>query len=121
MAQAKAKNPVPQSLNLVDKHRLYCIEYKKASGEVTLRSIIPTQDSPKNVMAIDVTELTNEQVDELLLRQTEYRAYVQHFMASMFDFATWYEHTQGTKLDELFNKVRQFTVANIQQIKEVIL
>jgi hypothetical protein len=117
----KSKNPVPQSNNLVEKNKLYCIEYEKADGTVTLRSIVPMTDAPKNVRAIDVTALSNDQVDALMLKQTEYRAYCQHFMAGMYDFETWFEHTQGTKLDKTLNEIRSFTVTNIKQIKEVIV
>jgi hypothetical protein len=78
--------------------QLATIIYEKADGEVTTRSIIPTSLPTDLVRAIDVTELTPEQREELLTLYAEYRQYVEKFKANMFNFDTWIEHSHGKQI-----------------------
>jgi hypothetical protein len=98
---------------IIERGKNYSIEYKKANGEVTQREIIPLTESPKNIKAFDVTELNDLQKKFLTDKQAAYNEYTAQFIANMFDFDTWYEHTYGEKFPEGVIKHRTFTVENI--------
>lgn len=73
--------------------QLATIIYEKTSGETTTRSIIPTALPTDLIRAIDVTELSPDDRNDLAALYVEYQEYVDTFMSSMFNFDTWIEHT----------------------------
>lgn len=102
------------------KNKQYKIAYTKANGEKTERIIIPTTDTTTFVRAHDVTGLDPIEVDYLITKRKEYAAYVATFMQSIFDFATWCEHTTASPINEKLEKYRTFTVENITLLEEYI-
>lgn len=101
------------------KNKRYKIAYTKANGENTERIIIPTTDTPTFVRAHDVTGLDSADVDYLIAKREEYAAYVAVFMGTIFDFATWCEHTTASRINEKLEKYRTFTVENIKLLEEL--
>lgn len=98
---------------IIQKQKSYKIDYIKANGENTTREILALTEAPKNISALDLTDLNELQKVYLISKQKEYSAYVENYMKSLFDFATWYEHTMGTELPDIL-KFRTFTVDNIE-------
>ena len=86
------------------------VVYKKASGEVTARTIIPTSVPASVVRAIDVSEMAPADRLELAQKHAEYRTYVDTFTRQLFSFADWMEHAYGVT-PEL--KWRSFTASEL--------
>lgn len=86
------------------------VVYKKASGEVTARTIIPTAVPRDVVQAIDVSEMAPDARIDLAQKHAEYRTYVKSHMERMFNFETWVEHTYGTSITP---KWRSFTTSDL--------
>lgn len=99
---------------IIEKNKQYKIDYVKANGEATQREIIPLNESPKNIKALDITGLDESQKQFVLDTQTDYQAYVTQFLTTMFDFETWFEHTAATPFPENLRKYRTFTVDKIK-------
>lgn len=93
------------------KAQLATIIYEKADGEVTTRTIVPASVPASVVRAIDVTELEPAQREETQRLYEEYTKYVDDFMANMFNFETWVEHTKGKELD---TKWRSFSLSGLR-------
>lgn len=104
----------------LEKNKIYSINYQKANGEQTTRRIIPLNEAPKNIKALDITDLDPIQREFVINTQADYRTYVEQHLAQMFDFETWYEHTAGTPLPADVIKYRTFTVENMQSVSEGI-
>lgn len=102
---------------ILEKNKEYTINYTSSKGETSKRDIVTLTESPKNIKAIDITELDPLQRLFLHNKQREYKEYVDHFMANLLKFETWYEHTHNEKLPEICNKVRTFTVENIKLVE----
>ncbi len=75
--------------------QLATVIYEKADGEVTTRTIVPASVPNKFVRALDVTELPPAEREEMQALYKEYTQYVEDYMANMFNFETWAEHTKG--------------------------
>lgn len=67
----------------------------KSKGEITSRVIVPTSVPADFVRAIDVSDLTPAEREEMAQLHAEYRQYREQFLAGMFNFETWVEHTKG--------------------------
>lgn len=71
----------------------------ETKGETTTRVIIPTSLPKDNVRAIDVDDLSPSERDEMARLYSAYRQYTKEFMAKMFNFEDWAEHSIGVKIE----------------------
>lgn len=74
------------------------IVYEKEDGDLSSRVILPVQVPGDLVRAIDVSELSNEERQEMATLYAEYKKYVMSFMENMFNFETWTEHTHNKQI-----------------------
>lgn len=91
--------------------QLATIIYEKADGEVTTRTIVPTSVPASVVRALDVTELSPAEREEMQQLYKEYSAYVDDFMANMFNFEMWIEHSKGRVVP---TKWRSFSLTGLR-------
>jgi hypothetical protein len=94
------------------------VEYTRATnlgsgkeGEVSDRYIIPTFIPQDNIKALDVTELTEDQRNEMQDLWEQYQAYYTAAVTALFDFETWVEHSTNKKVTP---KWRTFKKGNIK-------
>lgn len=74
------------------KHSKNRIRYqKKNSLEESERTIIQTTKVPENIKAIDVSDLTEDQVEKLLVLLDEYDQYINNHLKTAFSFENWVE------------------------------
>jgi hypothetical protein len=88
------------------------ILYEKKGGEVSERTILPLNVPNNNVLAFDVSDLTQDQLEQV---QTQYKAYIQYkddFMKSMLSFDKWLDHVQSD-IDPKILKYRSFDPSKI--------
>lgn len=71
------------------------IVYEKDGGDVSARVILPVSVPSTNVRAIDLSDVPPAEREEVSKLFAEYRAYKEAFMANMFNFETWVEHSTG--------------------------
>lgn len=103
---------------ILSKNQVYNVNYTKANGEVSTRDIIPITEAPKNIKALDLTGLDDNEKRYVIEKQKEYSEYVEQFLANMFTFDTWYEHVNGAKFPEQLLKYKTFTVENISPVEK---
>jgi hypothetical protein len=99
-------------LVLLNENQITTIVYEnKNKLETSARAIIPTSIPATVVRAIDVEELS--EVDRVKMNElySEYRGYTKQFVANMFSFENWVEHTKGVVIEP---KWRAFKVENIK-------
>lgn len=88
------------------------IIYEKAPNDTSARVILPVSiPTPPNVRAIDCSELSGPEVDQLTTWMREYHEYRDQFMKNMLNFETWVEMTQNV---EIKPKWRSFAVDKIK-------
>lgn len=80
-------------------------------GERTSRVIIPTSVPKDIVRGIDVDELDPGERNVMLELYNQYREYTQQYVANMFNFENWVEHTTGK---EVKPKWRAFKVSGLK-------
>ena len=84
-------------------HELQKIRYSKIDEKVgvqfTERDIIPTFVPQPNIKAIDVSDLTEEQQQEVQQYLQEYAQYVKDFQQNMFKFEDWVAHTKNVDIE----------------------
>lgn len=105
----------------IDKNKLYKIKYTKIEEKKNVvlntfeseRSIIPLVDVPDLITALDVTDISDEDIVELLVKINEYQEYVKNYMNTMFNFKTWYEHIENKELDSKLQEYRRFKLSNL--------
>ena len=68
------------------------VQYKKDT-ELTNRTIIPTHVPHNNIKALDVTDLSNEEMDSLTQMIQEFSEYQKQARKSIVNFETWLEIT----------------------------
>lgn len=98
------------------------IEYTRSTdlgggnkGDVTDRHIIPTFIPKDFIKAIDVTELDDDERDNIQQLWEGYQEYYQNAVQTLFDFDQWVEHTTSQEPVEL--KWRTFKLANIKELE----
>lgn len=93
---------------------IYDVTYTSiGKGETTERTIIPlaVPNPVMNIKALDVSELSEPDQKELAVLVAEYNEYKVVFMAQMYNFDNWLEHTTGeTKV----LKYRTFAMENLE-------
>ena len=95
------------------------IEYTRSTdiggvkGDTTERFIIPTYIPPQNIKALDVTQLNEDQRDELLTQWEEYQEYYSNQLQTLFSFNDWLEHTSNATTNV---KWRAFKPENIEEL-----
>lgn len=99
----------------LNKNILYNVEYVKTNpttkeDEKSQRSIIPLNEIPETVTALDITDLSLDDADHLSNKMQEYQQYVDQHLSLMFNFNTWYEQTENKQLDKKFQKIRKFSL-----------
>jgi len=100
-------------LESISYHKTEVLGKQVIHGEVTHRVVIPTYvPSPKNlnVKAIDVTDLSEEQREEMLTAWNEYQEYLEQQRRTLFAFDDFIEHT-GRELPDI--KWRTFKPSQI--------
>jgi len=94
--------------------KIYNVRYHSMSkDETTFRTIIPTALPTENVKGIDVTDLSPEEQQEMCQLTNEYSEYWRNKYATIFDFATWVEHTKNKQIQP---KYRTFKPANLKVV-----
>lgn len=98
------------------------IQYKKATdlgngnkGEITERYVIPTFVPHPNIKAIDVTDLSKEDQNQLKELYSEYTEYYRRAAMTIFSFEDWLSHTQDGG-EDVSKKVkwRTFKMDNVE-------
>ena len=89
-----------QRINMTLKEGMIAeILYRKDTGEVADRTIIPVTIPPQHVKAVDVGELNTK--DRLWLQDCikEYQEYLTAKRATILKFEDWVEHTKNQRLE----------------------
>lgn len=102
---------------ILEKNKLYKINYTDSKGQNADREVVTLTESPKNIKAIDVTDLDPLQRLFLSNKQKEYKEYVDQFLSNMLKFDAWYEHVHNEKLPEVCSKIKTFTVEKIKLLE----
>lgn len=84
------------------------IEYTNAREELTERHIIPTFVPEPRIKALDVTDLSEDERDELKTLYEEYTQYYNDFVRQIFSFDDWVNHTHNKDISDL--KWRTFKI-----------
>ena len=85
-------------------------------GEVTKSTIIPfAVPAVQNIQAFDVTDYTGQEQIQLQNLWMDFMKYREAYLAGMFNFETWLEHTSQTPDVEL--KYRTFVIDNLETIE----
>lgn len=79
-------------------------------GKKSDRVIVPVSVPKDTVRAIDVSELTSAQQDEMSRLVAEYKQYMDTIFKSAFTFENWVEHTYQ---ETVIPKWRSFKTANL--------
>lgn len=101
---------------------VFQIRYEKATdlgsgnvGEVTERAIVPTNIPSENVKALDVTDLSANDREQMKNLYEEYQKYYKQQVSTIFNFEDWLTHT-GHDRDVPNIKWRTFRKQNIEII-----
>lgn len=79
---------------MLEKHKLYEVEYTKLDkSETTQRKIIPTFVPSPNVKAIDVSELSESEAEQMRQNLVEYSKYYEQAAKNIYSFEDWLSHT----------------------------
>lgn len=93
------------------------IEYEKTTGdrkgEITKRFVVPTYVPGNNMKAIDVTDLSEEEREEVVELHTEYVEYYKQAVANLFTFEGWLDHTRDNHPNL---KWRTFCMENVKDL-----
>ncbi len=98
------------------------IQYTKATsiggekGEVTERYIVPTFVPSPNIKAIDVSDLDEQDRNNMAELMQEYAEYHKQQSKVIPSFEVWLEQSQGVIMDDL--KWRTFKVENVELLEE---
>lgn len=87
------------------------IVYESSKQVTSARMILPTSIPKTTVTAIDLSEVDIDMRQHIQQLAEQYSEYKRNFLASMFNFETWVEHTTGETLNL---KWRSFTLDKIQ-------
>lgn len=91
---------------------LCSIQYRKSEEDVSNRVIIPSFVPKQNVTAIDVTDLSDTERDDVLHQWNEYQAYKKQQMSQLFTFDHFIEQT--FPLSEVKAKWRTFDMSKME-------
>lgn len=93
------------------------IEYTKATdlgsgnkGEVTERYVIPSFVPHPNIKAIDVTDLTEEEREEIAALYMEYVEYYKQAASTLFSFEDWVDHSKQKNVRPKWRTFREDNV-----------
>lgn len=81
-------------------HVINHIEYTNGKGETSEKRVIPTYVPKKNVKAINVSHLSEEQQAGFVVLVTEYQEYIKQQQANMFSFEDWIDQSYGEEILE---------------------
>ena len=100
----------------LNKQQIVTIQYvNNSTGEQTNRQIISTTHILENIKAVDVTNLTDQDKQDVLQKYNDYTMYKQHALSKLFNFSEWITHTTGEKVDL---KWRTFKINNIENVSD---
>lgn len=88
---------------------IYKIEYVDSKEKHSERTIIPTMVPSSNIKAIDVSDMTEEETNEICQYFTEYTNYVDIQNKNIYTFEDFISHTKGKDVNikwRTFNKER---------------
>lgn len=98
------------------------VRYEKATdlgsgnvGEVTERVIVPTTIPGENIKALDVTDLSANNRQQIKNLYEEYQEYYKQQISTIFNFEDWMTHT-GHDRDVENIKWRTFRKQNLEVI-----
>lgn len=91
------------------------VRYTKRSGDVSERYIIPTFIPQQNIKAIDVTELGEQEREQVVKFLEQYANYYQQAINKVFSFEDWVSHTQN--VEGLNVKWRTFNIDRLEPIE----
>jgi hypothetical protein len=106
---------------MLNEATIYDVRYTSIrDGEVSERTIIPTYVpkpvSNSNIKALDVSHLTAQEQVQMQTLLQEYEEYKKAFLARMFDFQTWLDHSTGQTFEL---KYRTFAQENLELLQPV--
>lgn len=88
---------------MLKQYELQNIRYSKIDPtkgvQFTERVIVPTFVPKDNIKAIDVSDLSEDQQQDVLQYLQEYAEYVKEFQQSMFKFEDWVAHTKNIYIE----------------------
>ncbi len=91
------------------------IKYTSVDGsQVTIRTVVPTYiPTPStNIRAIDVSDMSSEQLADLTKTLSDYNAYVKQYRSMMLSFEDWCENSTNIRPEY---KWRTFKSENIEE------
>lgn len=91
---------------------LYEIDYVDSKNQTSNRKILTSSVPSVNITAIDVSELTEEEQNEMQGFLKEYKEYVKLHNKNMFNFEDWVSHSKGK---EIKPKWKNFTQSRITE------
>lgn len=91
-------------------HEAVEIVYTNRKKETKERTVVPFNVAPVNVKAIDVTELSEAERQQMTVRMLEYQEYLEQRRQADFKFEDWLEQTHTEQPDI---KWRTFDPANV--------
>lgn len=94
-------------------HTICKVRYTNNKEQSSEREIIPTTIPTENIKGIDVSELSNEERENLMLLLNDYNNYVQQQHNNIFNFETWASHSSGVQIKP---KWRTFSVDRLEEI-----
>ena len=101
---------------MIEENTLVEVSYTKLT-ETTERVILPTyvpQPKHRNVKALDVTALSEEERETVLTAWNDYQEYLANQRKTLFAFEQFVEMTEGKALPEL--KWRTFKPEQLEEI-----
>ena len=101
---------------MIKENALAEVAYTKGACDVTERVIIPTyvpQPKHRNVKALDVTALSDEERETVLSAWNDYQDYLEEQRNALFAFDQFVEMTEGKALPEL--KWRTFKPEQLEE------
>lgn len=85
-----AKEKVYEALNAID--------YTNEAGDTSHRVVIKTTDPKDTITVLDVTELSDDDMGEMLRLYSGYREYVDMIDKTKFSFENWASHTHNKEI-----------------------
>ena len=90
------------------------IVYQKDGGVPEERTIVPSFVPFRNIRAIDVADLSDQEAEEMVELLREYQQYYSDFISRAYNFETWVEHSKNKTITP---KWRSFKLDNILNVK----
>lgn len=93
------------------------VEYTSLKNETKIRTIVPTSTVNYNVSTIDVTDLSDDERQEVIDLYLEYDQYRRERLKQLFNFETWVEHTKNKTVTPKWRALGIERIGDITAVK----